>query len=268
VPGRVTIGSFEIHGRWLLGYDWMMPVQLVALLDERLESARFARLDRNPVLVAVDQHRRSPDSLDAVLLQYAFLPGVIAELLARGVVKLFRWQPVRDELLRNLGEELGSRSAGQTHFKILGDGLEREVGLVAGSLPANTATQAFIQALRTAISDLSDFEAAGALFALEDSAVPELRVVARIINKYGQARFGRLPVRETDLGIVVPSEGAWTLDRFLAAHIGDFEVGHRDYLAQTLMPFVSEPEQAELVQLGFDRVLTLMDEWWESLATS
>jgi hypothetical protein len=251
-----------------VGYDVEMEYDFAKPLNDRLSAARFASLDRNPVLHAISEGQKTPNDLGAVLLQYAFLPGVIAELLARGVVKLFRWQAVRDELLRNLGEELGSRSEGRTHFAILRDGLKHELELSAGSIEPSDATLKFIDALRTQVSDSSSLESAGALFALEDSAVPELRVVARLINLYAQEALGRAIVEEKNLGTVVPEVGNWTLDRFLAAHIGDFEVGHRDFLADALAPHVSGQDGVAAVQRGFDSTLALMETWWLALATS
>jgi hypothetical protein len=245
-----------------------MEYEFAKPLNARLSATRFANLDRNPVLHAVAEGQKTPNALGAVLLQYSFLPGVIAELLARGVVKLCRWQTVRDELLRNLGEELGSRSEGRTHFAILSDGLKHELGLSAGSIEPSKDTLKFIEALRAHISDSPSLESAGALFALEDSAVPELRVVARLINLYGHDTLGRAIVEEKNLGTVVPEGGNWTLDRFLAAHIGDFEVGHRDFLAEALAPHVSGEQDVAAVRQGFDKTLELMEIWWSALATS
>jgi hypothetical protein len=243
-------------------------MSLIQSLDEQLARARFADPNRNPILERVRMNQSTANSLRWALVQYCHLPAVITELLCRGVVKLRDWPNVRDELLRNLGEELGTRSGGRTHYAILKDGLLQEAGVHAESDPAAVPTQTFINDLRAQISDRSAHEAVGALFALEDSAVPELRIVARLINALSIAKghLALIDERQLDVAPAQSKEQPWTLQRFLAAHISDFEVGHRDLLSATLSTHLAGSHDEALVCQGFAQTLTLMETWWEALA--
>jgi len=241
-----------------------MDERLSELLDQILGASQFLNINQNPVVVSTSAAVK-PDVAQA-LIQYSFLPEVIAELLCCGVVKMRAWSPVKDELLRNLGEELGSRSDGATHFTILKNCLRKEAGLDldAGHTPAE-ATAVMIRNVRTWITDRTLHEAAGALYALEASATPELKVVGHIINLYATAALGKLLVSEKYDDDHASGIGPWTLDRFLAIHVVDFEKGHRDLLADALAEFVVQDRDRDLFCQGFRAVIEEMETWWTAL---
>jgi hypothetical protein len=174
---------------------------------------------------------------------------------------------VKDELLRNLGEEMGTRTGGASHVSILLRGLIEEAGLdVSAGAPPSAATANFIECLRMIVSDGTPYESAGALYALENSAVPELKIVAKLVNEFSIAALGR-PIVERDFGSVeIPNDVPWNLNHFLAAHIMDFEVGHRDKLAVALAPYLATTKQRERFAAGFTSVLAAMEAWWNSMA--
>jgi len=247
----------------------IMDNSLKATYDGLLRQSQFLDLDRNPVLLLLSGSNSVIRSSEWALTQYSFLPRVITEFLCRGVVKLCEWPAAQKELLRNLGEELGSRSNGMTHFEILQRCLKNEIGMdLYGDLVPAKATTHMIHHIRSLISDGSACQAAGALYALEASASPELMVVGRLVNVYAIAALGKSVVSEeyTTNHAHRDRDKLWTLDRFLAAHIIDFETGHRDHLAEAVAPKLTEDSEKALFNQGFTKVIGEMEDWWAALA--
>lgn len=249
-----------------------------------LDGARFLDTTRNPAIRALRASASVSQEAAKVLAQYGYLPWVITEFLSRGVAKLHAWPSVMEELLKNLGEELGSRSGGVSHFEILKDCLKREAKLELDVVRAPAqGTAAMIDKVRAWISDGTPYESAGALYALEASAVPELKVVAHLINIYSNAALrlslvsdkydscherGPHPLAHRPQSPTRYPDSAWTLDRFLEAHIDDFEKYHRDELLETLGKFVTEEKGYALFQRGFNGVMEEMEKWWTAIASS
>lgn len=227
---------------------------------------------RNPVLVRAGQGGQAA-SVASVLGQYSLLPATIVEYLKIGQARLARWDDVGEELGRNVGEELGSRTEGRTHYDILVTAAGRELGLSLTGVKPTAATAQFLDDIRRGLHEQPPPHAAGMLFALEASAIPELTVVAGVVNEYA-ALTGSAE------SPIILSEAAWaagglegreaagryTLNAFFAAHLFDFEVGHRNRLAGALGKHLVSPRERVEFAEGFGSVLCLMDCWWAALA--
>lgn len=206
--------------------------------------------------------------LGGALAQYAFLPAHIVELLSAARLRLRTWSGVAAELSRNIGEESGSRTQGLSHYEILSTGLLTELQLDVGSANPEPCTRLFLQELESLMANETALVAAGAVYALEDSAVPELEVAAEIINGYAE-RIGRpAPI---DLSAEVNDEratGIPTLSAFFRMHIYDFEVGHRSLLAAELTVHLPTPAEESLFEQGYLRTLRAMSIWWADIAAA
>lgn len=249
----------------------MTPVK--ALLNETLPNTLkcHAAFDeqRNPVLARIKHNPVVARNVAQVLGQYSLLPATIVEFLKIGEDRLFQWEAVREELQRNIGEELGSRTKGQTHYEILKTSANRELGLLLSDAVPTPDTDKFLNQIRQDLFVRPRSYAAGMLFALEASAVPELTVVAHVINKYAEA-IGNvenpITLSEQDWKNASDPSGHYTLNSFFAAHLFDFEVGHKDRLAETLEKHLKSSDEIVGVQEGFESVLCIMDHWWDNLA--
>lgn len=253
----------------------MTPVK--ALLNKTLPDTlnRHAAFDeqRNPVLARIKNKPVGAGDVAKVLRQYSLLPATIVEFLKIGETRLFEWQTVREELQRNIGEELGSRTKGQTHYEILNTSANRELGLLLSDAVSTADTDKFLNQIRQDLFVQPHSYTAGMLFALEASAIPELTVVAHVINKYAEL-IGNvenpITLSEQDWKNAAGSSGVtshYTLNGFFAAHLFDFEIGHKDRLAHTLENYIRTPHEMAGLQEGFESVLCIMDRWWEDLAT-
>jgi hypothetical protein len=226
-------------------------------------------LERNPVLAGVQDNASSTSELRYVLAQYSLLPAEIVTLLSIGRKRLEEWTEVKEELDRNIGEEMGSRTKNLSHYAILRDALVEELSLDVSAAAPSPGTARFLDAVRTGLTNDDEPFVAGVLYALEASAVPELTIVAKLINKYA-ASIGSKPAISMESLTERPekTESAsdkYTLDAFFAAHLWDFEVGHRAGLETSLAKHLSTDDLKDF-EAGFEYVLDAMDEWWGSLA--
>lgn len=230
--------------------------------------------ESNPVLVRLKSNHLASSAAMVVLGQYSLLPATIVEFLQIGANRLHYWPEIKTELERNIGEELGSRTAGLSHYSILKDALVREVGVDVSDIRSLSCTNYFLTVIRRGLSERSPAFITGMLYALEDSAIPELGIVASVINMYadliGQPNepINLSALREKKRSADTPrnASGPYTLDVFFAAHMLDFEVGHQKRLASALKEYINSPTDIQNFEDGFEFVLAEMDLWWDALA--
>jgi hypothetical protein len=234
--------------------------------------AAFSEL-KNPVLVRAARGAVKTGSVAEVLKQYSLLPATIVEFLQIGETRLSRWKEIREELKRNIGEEMGSRTDGQTHYEILKTATARELGLYLSNVKPTACTEKFLHEIRLGLHEQPPPYAAGMLFALEASAIPELTVVARIVNLYAELIGSvEIPITLSEIDWKTGetarrlTEGQYTLNRFFAAHLFDFEVGHKNRLAEAVGKHLGAVHELTGFEQGFESLLCIMGRWWDALA--
>ncbi len=214
----------------------------------------------NPVILDLKSGRLQPSQGIKILQQYFYLVATITQFLTTAMARI-PVAEVKQELRRNLDEELGSRTSGISHQELLESLLMKELG-VAARTEWNEATKNFISSLLLDFNTRPTHFIAGMIYALEATACPELLVVAEIINLSAQKRVVDI-AKLKDPSYQKCGE-VDTLQGFLAAHTLDFELGHESGLRSTLEEFVSA--NWEGFDDGFGEVLNGMGLWWESLA--
>lgn len=223
----------------------------------------------NPVLTEAQSASINTEKLGTALAQYCFLVRRIVAFLSIGLVRFMDSPGMKDELYRNVSEELGSRTEGDSHWVILFRQLQSELGLnVHTELIQQPPTQEFLELVEEDIKERSQAEVAGMLYALEASAVPELKIVAQLINHYAERTGATQPIDMAQLSNeqyhALP--GQYNLESFFALHTVDFEQGHRSGLEAAVETLhLTAAETVEFEQ-GFHRLLGYMDTWWTRLA--
>lgn len=212
---------------------------------------------RNPV--ATQLNGMCPDSLAYVIQQYSWFPRKIVSFLceARAVTRAAGWHRADRELTRNLGEELGSETEGTPHAEVLLRGLERGLGLeTVRDVQPTAGTLRFLAKMRESFASTEDVACvAGAAYALEASAVPELDIVWRVVRHYAM-----LKVRDQ-------GHDYRTLAVFFDLHLNVWEPGHEAGLRKACRTQLEGIVERNEFEAGFRRVMAQMDEWWIALAT-
>lgn len=215
-------------------------------LHDLIRTMAFLKVRTNPVATHKKKVR-----LEHVLVQYQVFTRYVALMLTYALQTAIKhgWQGVAGELARNSGQELGSDSAGVAHHMLLATAWRTEFGFDAPWQGASPATERFIALMMRELRSKNPFHALGAAYALEDTAVPELKVVLSL-------------VRYLACGRPLATETTWFFD----LHLKVWEPSHEAKLRQAAEPLLTSKRARAAFQSGFTRVMKIMDEWWAALA--
>lgn len=226
---------------------------LVARLQRAMMDDHVAvHMQKNPV--AVHLHDASPDMLVHQLGQYTLFPRHIVRFLSQAYTTAYdaHWPHVAQELARNIGQEVGSDTAGLSHYELLAGGIEDKTGLNILQLDPSDATRTFVEQMMANFDQSHDPAfVLGAAYATECSAVPELRIVVRGVRTL----FHHLNGSE-ELGD--------KLRTFFQKHLGVWEPSHEGGLRETVAEYLQPPQYPTFEQ-GFRDVMKTMDTWWDGL---
>src|SRR5215216_640144 len=227
-------------------------LQSFAGLDESLRRSHPSMSEEyNPALVRVADGTSIAGDLEFLLTQYSLLPAMIVEFLSTGARRLWEWPDVKIELERNISEEKGSRTDKISHYSILKEALLKEINLDISDVEGSAETHKFLNSIRIGLNNEEPCFVAGVIYGLEASAIPELSIVAKLINSYAELaglnppiNFSQMVGRGTNLKTDILGHDKYSLNIFFASHLWDFEVGHKRGLASTLTPYIAGNVQA------------------------
>ena len=249
--------------------------EIFCSLETNLKKHKCMHLDQNPVLVGLDGGTISGDHGVWVLGQYCFFPARIVEILSAMAFKLFAWPKFHAELLENVAEECGAKTGGVPNIKILTDCVRKELGVNVSQGKIGDSTKKFLDGLVDSVHSASRAFVAGMAYALEDSALPELEVVAEVVNQVLNCRHDKEHrihshlSRDRDYARSLmkdKSPSDYTLEDFFAIHLLDIEIDHRDDLKNAIRLELDPAEVGVELQRGFEFVLSAMEDWWTALA--
>ena len=219
-------------------------------LTQMMLTRLFVSARTNPVMM---QGR----GLEYVLFQYSLFPKVIVKMLTmiRDRVRQEGWIEVDRELTRNIGEELGTESDGMQHYHMLVEALSNECGILVPGTNASKATSTFISEMFALLSHENVFVSLGAVYAIETTASPELRVVIKLITMIRRLQ-----------GVKNPGNFGEMAKKFFEMHVCTWEPGHEEGLRTAAAPILTSPEVCAHFEQGFTVVLDTMETWWKELA--
>ena len=195
----------------------------------------------------------SPEQLGYSLVQYSLFTKTVAGLLSnvQETAQKYEWEELRQELARNIGQELGSETKGVSHYDMLIDGL-RQVYPKAELCSPSRVTIALDKALTSITLDSHLPYASGAAYALECSVIPELHVVKSLIEKLSLIETGQKALPHV-------------LQEFFQGHLQSWEPSHEAGIRTTTEQYIFRPSLQASFEHGFRDLLTTMDEWWIGL---
>jgi hypothetical protein len=207
-------------------------------------------LRHNPVLHTCTSAAARRKALE----QYSLFPKEIIRLLilARNAARTHGCTRMADELTRNIGEELGTETDGVTHYQLLGRALHHEIALDVDRVQPEIATTAFLTSVQKNLAHMLMPGVFGAVYAMELSAVPELRVVLRLLT---QLKAQTLPGK---LGTDAQT--------FFHLHLVVWEPGHAHGLREVESEVLKKPADREVFEQSFFAVIAAMEMWWHNLA--
>jgi hypothetical protein len=267
---QLRSGDPHLSDSDLIGVQDELSSSLRAIEDSLQSQHPSVKCSTNPVLRNAQFDFAKHESIKDSLIQYCFLPAEIVNLLSFARQRLRAWPSLETELTRNIDEELGSRTNGISHYEILVRALSKELDLQINHSEQLDSTKRFLNSLKMYFLSSAESSVAGAIYGLENAAVPELTVVATLINHFSMCSSLKktvidLPAQRS----CFKNEAAhYNLNTFFAMHLLDFEVGHKNGLALAIKKQHSNvPLNLHQLKAGFEFVLNQMDEWWEDLAS-
>lgn len=236
------------------------------------------RLDANPVIVAISSGRFDTGQLTWILTQYCCFPLRIVEILGCMASSLYSWPGAHEELLDNISQECGILTKGRPHCIILRDCVKRELGINLTDVRASATTLTFLDSVVTAVCTNREDRAfvLGMSYALESSAVPELTIVAELLNAIlastGQnvkklSRHLSMDRKYAMRLMVEKSPKEYTIEDFFAIHLLAIEVDHKEGIRKAIGRYIDNDLASNRLRVGFQFVLNVMDKWWEDLST-
>ena len=221
---------------------------------EMLNDSASLNKNKNPVVLQLKTLEKK--QLVYVVSQYSiFTKSVVSMLLlSRDTCRKNGMDELDTALTRNIGEELGTETDGVGHSKMLLIGLAEGTGIDASTENPSESTEVFISEMKKILSSQELCFVLGGSYALESSAMPELKIVLDIINKIF------LDVK----GFKIPS--STLLATFFEKHLNIWEPRHEDDIKKWSREKIKTDSEQALFENGFRDVVRAMDKWWRGLA--
>lgn len=250
-------------------------------LDEELRKCHALCCEKNPVLARYrDLQVQNPKVLEKALYEYIFFPRDIVGMLSQAKTGIERigakqyrdssWKPFINDLQlaldKNIAEEEGSETSGVPHVKMLEDGIN---GTLQLKIPSSAEPSDFTRVFLEELYSLLDHNNAdslpnilGAVYAIESSAVPELKVVEILLDTTINDYIEKNPFTLSNNF----DSSRVTLKKFMKGHLETWEPGHQDDLNITCRPFLKSPLAQQKFNDSFLRVLKQMEIWWAEIS--
>lgn len=221
----------------------------------------YIAVNTNSNPFSVDLNLLSQKSLFLAVGQYSVFPRNIVSCIIEAIYSLsfHEWFDVSDELIINVNEELGYNFAHklvpktkktfqpQPHYTILKQGLYQGLDFDIQCVSPDNNTDIFISTLKSQLSHINSAHVAGAMYAIESSAVPELDIVYLMVRRLFELNNKVMPI---------------FLQDFFKQHIETIEVGHRQRLQDNIIKYLPSTELKDHFVNGHHSVMSEMDRWW------
>lgn len=219
-----------------------------------LEDSESLNFDTNPFIKNLS--KLEAKELEVFLGQYCHFPRNIISILVSACYTMgyYQWNEVVDELRDNIYEELGKgygtiSDTFSPHYSMLRVALNKGLNLEINTIEIRQATKRFINSLNVYMDQTPSYTA-GAVYALEATAIPELTIVYHLTKHLFKIRNLDMPKLLID---------------FFEFHIGEIEVQHRDRLLDTINIYLINEGSVKEFNTGFKFTLDTMDKWWTNL---
>ncbi|MFN7709547.1 MAG: DUF3865 domain-containing protein [Holosporales bacterium] len=221
---------------------------------EMLEDYSAVNAKTNPV--AQQLGGLSVEQLDHILSQYSLFSKNITTFLLKAFYELkhSQFESLAAELIQNISEELSLDEESKDknrlpHYVLLRQGF-LEVGHDIGAVRPSKGTARFIHDMLETMESTSPAYVAGACYALESSAVPELDMAYTFVEKFFAF-----------LGVDVPQK----VKLFFSSHVNEIEIGHEARLKEVCEASFKDDLSISQFKSGFASVMQIMDRWWVDL---
>ena len=215
-------------------------------------------LNGNPLMIHFDSWSR--DDLAFIIKEYSGFSNAAIHMFLEARIRN-HWPALRQEIIRNMDEEMGELTRGIPHLELMRYGYRVELGLETDGFPLSAITSGFINHMNSLFCNRDNTYLAGVLLAFEGNAAEEFRMVDRILRHYKELLGEELR----------PQSLTW---HYIAGHVlpqgseglVDPEVDHGQGMVDAIGSSLSGTD-LKPIALGFLAVCFELSIWWERLAS-
>jgi len=208
-------------------------------------------LTRKTNFFSLNKEQLSAETLSWTIKEYSALSNSAIHLLMDSAVRVHDWEKLKNEVLENINEEMGLETKKVPHLEMMRIGYMKELGIITDEVIPSDVTKSFLNHITKVFKHNDNAFQAGALLALEGSAVEEFHIMDEIIQEY--AKKSKLDFQKN-----------WLTNLYIDGH-KTFEIGHEQHLLDAMLPYITE-ENFSKFELGYSIVVKLFSTWWQQLS--
>jgi len=225
-------------------------------IEERIAELRknnliLVGLTRETNFFSINKESLSAEVLCWTIKEYSALSNAAIHLLTDSMVRVHDWEKLVAEVRENINEEMGLETKRVPHLEMMRIGYMKELGIVTDEVVPSDVTKSFLNHITKVFKHNDNAFQAGALLALEGSAIEEFHIVDQIVREY--AKKSKFDFKED-----------WLTNLYIDGH-KSFEIGHEQHLLDAILPYITE-ENYPKFELGYLIVAKLFSTWWQQLS--
>lgn len=204
--------------------------------------------------IASDVESYSEAQLEFIIKEYSCFSNEAIHMLLDAMIRNFDWKTLYKEIERNIEEEKGSETKHIPHLEMMRQGYKNDLGIDTDIVHPSLITQNFLRKMRKIFNHPDNAFSAGALFALEGTAIPEFYILDKIVQQLEKLKgeTAQLKYRNGLTKIYIDGHK-------------EFEIEHEAGLVNSIKPFINEKNILKLAQ-GYLSVCYTMNLWWIQVA--
>jgi hypothetical protein len=164
-----------------------MDYQLeVRKLKELIEVWGFLVPQGHPIAggILAGESELTAADLKWVIQEYSGFSNEAIHLLVSAYIRDYDWEGVKAEILHNIQEEFGSETKGVPHLEIMRKGYKKELDIETDGISYSFHTRHFLARMKELFAHVNHAYVAGAVLALEVTAVPEFDIMDILVQRY------------------------------------------------------------------------------------
>jgi len=185
-----------------------------------------------------------------VIKEYSAFSNEAIHMLMDAAIRVHDWEKLVEEVMHNIEEERGLETKKVPHLEMMRVGYMKELNIDTDAVVCSDITASFLKRMRKIFKHNDNAYVAGALLALEGTAIEEFHIVDGIVRSYTE-----------NSGLQFQKE--WLTNLYIDGH-KSFEIGHEQHLLDALSPYINE-DNFEKFTLGYKAVCYTMSAWWQQL---
>ena len=256
--GVAAVSDYLAIGDKIADFKENHPANYKECVNELLDilADYFPALQHNSSPILANMPFWEAEDLAFLIVEYSGWTNETIHMFLDSRIRM-HWERVRNEIERNVGEEMGALTCGIPHLEMMRQGHRRDLAIETDNVDHSGVTKYFVRRMRNIFKHEDNAYGCGALLAFEATATDEFKIVDRFLRKRKNLIGGEL------------EKGSLT-DLYIAGHVDHEgqsdhpEDSHYAGLEEAIGFYITPRNIHRFIQ-GFLDVCMNMNMWWEQL---